>query len=59
MGFKTAAYHSERQQEEDDERRTRELKTMGFDVIRFSNEEVLYDIEKVIEDIIQKIQEYE
>ena len=59
MGFKTAAYHSERQQEEDDERRTRELKTMEFDVIRFSNEEVLYDIEKVIEEIIQKIQEYE
>ena len=53
------AYHSERQQEEDDERRTRDLKTMGFDVMRFSNEEVLYDIEKVIEDIIQKIQEYE
>ena len=30
------AYHSERQQEEDDERRTRELKTMGFEVIRFT-----------------------
>ncbi len=58
MGFKTA-YHSERQQEEDDERRTRELKTMGFEVIRFTNEEVLYDTNKVIEDIIQKLQEYE
>jgi len=53
------AYHSERQQEEDDERRTRELKTMGFEVIRFTNEEVLYDTNKVIEDIIQKLQEYE
>ena len=59
MGFKTAAYHSEHQQEEDDERRTRELKTMGFEVIRFTNEEVLYDTNKVIEDIIQKLQEYE
>ena len=53
------SYHSEPQQEEDDERRTRKLKTMGFDVIRFTNEEVLYDTNKVIEDIIQKLQEYE
>ena len=31
---------------------------MGFEVIRFTNEEVLYT-NKVIEDIIQKLQEYE
>ena len=59
MVFKAASDHSEHQQEEDGERRTRELKTMGFEVIRFTNEEVLYDTNKVIEDIIQKLQEYE
>jgi len=53
------SYHSEPQQEEDDERRTRKLKTMGFDVIRFTNEDVLYNTNKVIDDIIQKLQEYE
>ena len=53
------SYHSEPQQEEDDKRRTRKLKTMGFDVIRFTNEDVLYNTNKVIDDIIQKLQEYE
>ena len=32
---------------------------MGFDVIRFTNEDVLYNTNKVIDDIIQKLQEYE
>ena len=53
------AYHLECQQQDDDERRTNVLKTMGFDVIRFTNEEVMFDTENVIEEIIQKIQEYE
>lgn len=53
------AYHLERQQQDDDERRTNALKTMGFDVIRFTNEEVMFDTQNVIEEIIQKIQEYE
>ena len=39
------AYHAERQQEEDDERRERELSRMNYNVVRFTNEEVLHDIE--------------
>ena len=36
---------------EDDEVRTSHLEQMGFHVIRFSNEEILHDIEKVLEKI--------
>ena len=50
-------YHAEQQQIEDDERRTRELNSMGFEVIRFSNEEVMYDTDNVIELIEQKIED--
>ena len=53
------AYHSERQQQEDDKRRTEDLNAMGFDVIRFTNEEVMYDTENVIEEIIKRIEENE
>ena len=35
----------------DDEIRTHNLESMGFRVIRFTNEEVLYDIESVIAEI--------
>lgn len=38
-----------------DEYRTEVLKSMGFRVIRFTNEEVLYDIENVIEEIERQI----
>ncbi len=41
-------YHAERQQEEDDVRRTSILEEMGFHVIRFSNEEVLFDIDNTL-----------
>lgn len=44
-------YHAERQQQEDDAIRERDLEQMGFHVIRFSNEEVLYDISKVLRQI--------
>ena len=44
-------YHSEPRQAEDDEIRTQHLEAMGFRVIRFSNEEVLFDIEKTLETI--------
>ena len=44
-------YHSEPRQTEDDENRTQHLEAMGFRVIRFSNEEVLFDIEKTLETI--------
>ena len=44
-------YHSEPQQKEDDERREKDLEKMGFHILRFSNEEILYDIENVLEQI--------
>ena len=44
-------YHSEPRQQVDDERREEALEGMGYHVIRFTNEEVLYDIDKVIEQI--------
>ena len=42
-------YHAERQQMEDDARRTEDLNYMGFDVVRFTNEEVLFDTKKTLE----------
>ena len=45
------AYHAEREQMMDDKIRTHNLESMGFRVIRFTNEEVLYDIESVIAEI--------
>ena len=42
------AYHAEREQVEDDEVRTARLEQIGFRVIRFGNEEVLYDIDNVL-----------
>ena len=44
-------YHAERQQQEDDQLRTEWLNSVGFSVIRFSNEEVLYQRDKVLEKI--------
>ena len=44
-------YHSEREQQEDDACRERDLENMGFHVMRFSNEEVLYDIDSVMSQI--------
>ena len=44
-------YHSEPRQEENDKLREEELKKMGYNVIRFTNEEVLYNINNVIEQI--------
>ena len=42
-------YHSEREQIEDDELRTERLNRLGFQVIRFTNEEVLFNIESVLQ----------
>ena len=53
------AYHAERQQTEDDERRESDLNDMGYRVIRFTNEEVVYDTEKTLEIIIKEIESYE
>lgn len=45
------AYHSEVSQKEDDELRTERLNGLGFNVIRFTNEQVICDIDSVIEEI--------
>ena len=44
-------YHSERQQQEADEIREQALERMGFHIMRFTNEEVLYDIDSVMNQI--------
>ena len=53
------AYHSERLQMEDDELREEHLNRMGYRVIRFTNEEVLYDTQNTLDEIVSKIEEYE
>ena len=45
------AYHAERQQQEYDVIRTDFLQMMGYHVLRFTNEQVLYDIDNVIQQI--------
>ena len=45
------AYHAERQQQEDDAIRTDFLQRMGYQVMRFTNEQVLYDKDGVIQQI--------
>ena len=42
------ANHYERRQAEDDEQRTDMLERKGYRVIRFSNEEVLFDIDNTL-----------
>ena len=44
-------YHAERQQQEDDAIREQDLYRMGFHVLRFTYEEVIFDIESVITQI--------
>ncbi len=44
-------YHSEPRQQEEDKLREEVLEQMGYHVIRFTNEEVLYDIENVLNQI--------
>ncbi|MBP5526990.1 MAG: endonuclease domain-containing protein [Bacteroidales bacterium] len=48
-------YHSEPRQQDDDEVRTANLNNWGYRVIRFSNEEVLFDLNKVIEKIVKQL----
>lgn len=45
------AYHLERDQIDSDEQRTQHLERLGYRVIRFTNEEVIDDIESVLETI--------
>lgn len=42
------AYHSEPNQQLNDEIRTHQLEGMGYKVIRFTNEEILFDIDNVL-----------
>lgn len=49
------AYHAEREQMEMDEDRTEALGRMGFRVIRFTNEEVMYNTEETIKTIKNNI----
>ena len=48
-------YHSEKEQIEFDELRTKYLNFFGFKVIRFTNEEVLQNIENVLEKIKREL----
>ena len=50
-------YHSEYEQIEKDEFRTERLNEMGYNVIRFSNEEILGNILEVVNKIKDKINE--
>ena len=45
------SYHSEPRQEASDEERTRILQSYGYRVIRFSNEDIFFNIEEVIKTI--------
>ena len=48
-------YHSEYEQMQRDECRTEHLEDMGLKVIRFSNEEVLNNIESVLDNIRKEL----
>ena len=49
------AYHSEREQIENDALRTERLNMLGFRVIRFTNEEVQYNIEHTLQEILHAL----
>ena len=48
-------YHNESDQQQYDEGRTHELNEMGLEIIRFTNDEVESNIDKVIEKIKEKL----
>lgn len=50
------AYHSEPRQQLDDKMREQWLVDKGYHVIRFTNEEVLYDIDNVLSEISKKLE---
>ena len=50
-------YHSEPRQQEDDALREQILEQLGYHILRFSNEEVLYDIDNVTNQIISYFNE--
>ena len=48
-------YHTDDTQQGLDEGRAKELKQLGFEVIRFTNEEVLNNLDKVVHQITEKL----
>jgi len=52
-------YHAECHQMQEDEQREETLNRMGYRLIRFTNEEVLYNTDNVLETIIKEIESYE
>ncbi|MBQ8462615.1 MAG: endonuclease domain-containing protein [Prevotella sp.] len=50
-------YHAEPRQQEDDLLRESHLESKGYHIIRFTNEEILYNIEQVIDKIEQYFNE--
>ena len=48
-------YHTQHEQQLNDESRTAKLEQLGYSVIRFSNEAVLYDIQNVMQTIESKL----
>lgn len=53
------AYHSTSEQMQWDAYRTEDLKALGYKVIRFNNEEILFEPEKVIDKIIYELDHIE
>ena len=51
-------YHFEGEQPEMDAERTRYLNEIGYTVLRFTNEDVLQDIDNVLEEISDALEEY-
>ncbi|MDO4993508.1 MAG: DUF559 domain-containing protein [Bacteroidales bacterium] len=52
-------YHAERKQREEDKWREDDLTQMGYHILRFSNEEILYDIHHVIQIIKNDLRQNE
>ena len=52
-------YHAERKQMEEDKWREDNLTQMGYHILRFSNEEILYDINNVIQIIKNDLRQNE
>ena len=50
-------YHQLPENKISDEERTKELNKLGFEVIRFTNEQVLFDTDNVINKIVLKVKE--
>ncbi|NOX46781.1 MAG: DUF559 domain-containing protein [Chlorobi bacterium] len=47
--------HNTTEQRERDSRRTLELEQLGLKIIRFSNEQVLYNLTETLEEIVKKV----